>query len=98
MPSRIRRVTTAVVKLWELDVGAVSWNDDRGVAVFEYAPEFLRHNLSIAPIQMPLRPGVFSFPSLNNSTFHGLSGLLADALPDRFGNRIIDLWLARQGR
>ena len=47
---------------------------------------------------MPLRSGVLSFPELNRETYHGLPGLLADALPDRFGNRIIDAWLARQGR
>ena len=42
--------------------------------------------------------GVFSFPAFNNDTFLGLPGLLADALPDKFGNSIIDAWLARNGR
>lgn len=84
--------------MWGYEVGAVSWNEDRAVGEFEYAPNFLRLNLEIAPLLLPLRPGIFSFPSLNRNTFHGLPGLLADSLPDRFGNRIIDLWLTRQGR
>jgi serine/threonine-protein kinase HipA len=76
----------------------VAWDNDRGLGNFEYEPAFVRRGLEIAPLSLPLRSGVFSFPALNRNTFHGLPGLLADALPDRFGNRIIDLWLARQGR
>lgn len=95
---RHRKVDVATIRLWEHDVGAVAWNSDRGVGEFEYEPAFMRHGLEIAPLMMPLRGGVLSFPTLNRATFHGLPGLLADALPDRFGNRIIDAWLARQGR
>ena len=93
-----RKVEVATVRLWDQDVGAVAWNDARGAAEFEYEPSFPRQNLNIAPLTMPLRAGVFSFPALNRDTFHGLPGLLADTLPDRFGNRIIEAWLARQGR
>jgi serine/threonine-protein kinase HipA len=96
--ARTRRIDVATVRLWDQDVGAVAWNADRGVGEFEYDTAFLRQNLGIAPVMMPPRSGVFSFPALNRETFHGLPGLLADALPDRFGNRIIDAWLARQGR
>ena len=96
--ARARKVDVATIRLWDHDVGAVAWNDGRGVGEFEYESSFLRLNLNIAPLTMPLRSGVFSFPSLNRTTFHGLPGLLADVLPDRFGNRIIDAWLARQGR
>jgi len=93
-----RKVEVATVRLWDQDVGAVAWNDARGVGEFEYEPSFRRRNLDIAPLTMPLHAGVFSFPALNRDTFHGLPGLLADTLPDRFGNRIIEAWLARQGR
>lgn len=99
----VKQVDTAVVKLWGQTVGAVSWLDDRAYAFFEYAPEFLNSGLDIAPIHMSLeraRKGdaLFSFPALNKDTFLGLPGMLADVLPDKFGNRIIDSWLARQGR
>jgi len=96
--AHIRKVNVATVRLWGRDVGAVAWNTDRGIGTFEYEPAFVRQGLDIAPLTMPLRAGVFSFAALNRDTFHGLPGLLADALPDRFGNRIIDAWLARQGR
>jgi serine/threonine-protein kinase HipA len=97
------RVETALVKLWGHLVGAVAWDQDREVATFEFAEEFLDLGLDLAPLTMPLstaRRGDprFSFRSLPRGTFFGLPGLLADALPDAFGNSIINTWLARQGR
>ena len=99
----VKKVDTAVVKLWGYDVGAVSWLDDQDYAVFEYTPAFLEKGWDISPVHMSLaeaRRGdaIFSFPALNKETFLGLPGLLADALPDKFGNSIIDAWLARNGR
>lgn len=99
----VKKIDTARVRLWGDIVGAVSWLDDRAYAVFEYAPSFLKKGLDISPIHMGLEEarkgdGIFSFPSLNKDTFLGLPGLLADALPDKFGNSIIDAWLARNGR
>ena len=45
-----------------------------------------------------IREAVTEFPALNQESFRGLPGMLADALPDRFGNRLIDAWLAETGR
>ena len=98
MAARIRRVDVAMVRLWGQDVGAVAWDGDRSFANFEYTSEFLKRGLEISPLMMPVRRGVFSFSGLNRQTFSGLPGLLADVLPDRFGNRLIDIWLAQQGR
>ncbi len=99
----VNRLDTALVRLWGDVVGAVSWLDDRGYGVFEYDRTFLSKGIDVSPIHMGLDDarngdGIFSFPSLNRHTFLGLPGLLADALPDKFGNSIIDAWLARQGR
>ncbi len=47
---------------------------------------------------MPVREAPYAFPALRRETFMGLPGLLSDALPDRFGNRLIDVWLAETGR
>ncbi len=99
----VKKVDTAVVTLWGNMVGAVSWLEDRGYAVFEYDPVFLRQGLDISPIHMGLNEarkgnGLFSFASLNKQTYLGLPGLLADSLPDKFGNNLIDAWQARQGR
>lgn len=99
----VKKVDTAEVHLWGDRVGAVSWLDERGYAVFEYDRAFLNKGLDIAPLHMSLADAgkgepIFSFPALDRTTFLGLPGLLADALPDKFGNSIIDVWLARQGR
>ena len=90
--------SVATVRLWGKRVGAVAWNAEQGFAAFEYAPSFLRSSLEIAPLTMPLGAGIFSFPELNSRTYYGLPGLLADSLPDRYGTRLIELWLQRQGR
>lgn len=99
----VSRVETAMVKLWGHDVGALAWLPEREYAMFEYEPSFLKRGLDIAPLHMSLQQaqrgdGIFSFPSLNKDTFLGLPGMLADALPDKFGNLVIDAWLARNGR
>ena len=80
-------------------VGLVYWDATRSAANFEYEPSFLRTGFELAPLTMPLQAGrVYSFSELNRETFKGLPGLLADSLPDKFGNALIDEWLARQGR
>jgi serine/threonine-protein kinase HipA len=97
---------TAFVKIWNQIVGAVSWDDATGIASFEYTPEFKDTGIDLAPIKMPIQSGikVFSFPELRVSrngeydTFKGLPGLLADVLPDKYGNQLINSWLAQQGR
>ncbi|HEY4732374.1 MAG TPA: type II toxin-antitoxin system HipA family toxin [Gammaproteobacteria bacterium] len=99
----VKKVDTVEVSLWGDIVGAVSWLDDRGYGIFEYDRAFLKKGLDISPIHMSLDnarkgDGIFSFPSLNKNTFLGLPGLLADALPDKFGNSMIDAWLVRNGR
>lgn len=98
MQARVKRVRVAEVRLWNRLAGAVSWNDEQQAADFEYDNAFIRSGLNIAPITMPLRHGIFSFPALNRETFRGLPGLLADSLPDRFGNALIDIWLQQRGR
>lgn len=92
-------IDTAFVKIWGLTAGAVAWNPDRQLGTFEFDPDFPSHGLDLAPLTMPVAGRkIFSFPALPPTTFRGLPGLLADALPDLFGNSIINAWLARQGR
>jgi len=93
----------AYVKIWGKAVGVVVWDKDKGIAHFEYDERFIKLGLDISPIHMSIdnaRRGekIFSFPQLKTVTFKGLPGLLADTLPDKFGNAIIDAWLARQGQ
>ncbi len=91
-------MSIAEVKLWGRTIGAVAWDDEKQVAHFEYHPEFVTSKIEVAPLMMPLSPQIYSFPALTAQTFHGLPGLLADSLPDRFGNALIDAWLAKEGR
>jgi serine/threonine-protein kinase HipA len=88
----------ARVLLWGSVIGAVTWLEDREVGVFQYAPDFLGSGIQLSPLMMPLGEFPFEFPALARNTFKGLPGLLADSLPDKFGNAIIDAWLASQGR
>ena len=87
------------VALWGEDVGAVAWDPGRGAFAFEYDPRWESRGVELSPIEMPAGGAhqVFVFPALARETFHGLPGLLADALPDRFGNALIDAWMAGRG-
>ena len=90
--------TLAEVRLWGRTIGAVSLEENGQTAAFEYDPLFARSGIEISPLVMPLSTQVYRFPELPFNTFHGLPGLLADSLPDRFGNALINSWLAAQGR
>ncbi len=90
--------SVAEVRLWGRTIGAVSLADGDDVASFEYDPAFVDSGIEVSPLVMPLARRVYRFPQLSRQTFHGLPGLLADSLPDRFGNALIDAWLATQGR
>jgi serine/threonine-protein kinase HipA len=99
-------MNTAYVRIWDSLVGAVAWDDDTGYASFEYDPDFRTRGWDLAPLKMPLSSQnlLYAFPGLRAQrdaefdTFKGLPGLLADSLPDRYGNQLIDIWLATQGR
>jgi len=91
-------MTDARVVLWGRDIGAVTWLEDREIGVFQYTPEFAGSGIGVAPLTMPLAPSPYEFPELPRATFKGLPGLIADSLPDKFGNALIDAWLASQGR
>ena len=85
------------VKLWGTTIGALSMTEGENVARFEYAPSFIGAGIEPSPIAMPVSRQIYTFPQLSK-TFHGLLGLFADSIPDKFGNKVIDAWLLRQGR
>jgi serine/threonine-protein kinase HipA len=99
-------IKTAYVKIWGQTVGAVAWDENLGLASFEYEPKFKSQGIDLAPVKMPIQSSqrIFSFPELRPSknseydTFKGLPGLLADVLPDKYGNQLINVWLAQNGR
>jgi serine/threonine-protein kinase HipA len=99
-------VDVAEVKIWGELAGAVRWDDEQQLAYFQYDNKFLQNGWDLSPIKMPIINGsrIYSFPELRQGrgetedTFKGLPGLLSDALPDKYGNRLINIWLAHQGR
>lgn len=88
----------AEVRLWGRTIGAVALVESADTATFQFAPDFVQSGIELSPLAMPLSERIYTFPELKHQTFHGLPGLLADSLPDRFGNALIDSWLASQGR
>ncbi len=99
-------VDVAEIKIWGELVGAVRWDESQQMGYFQYAPKFIRKAWDLSPIKMPIADGsrIYSFPELRKGrketedAFKGLPGLLSDALPDRYGNKLINIWLAQQGR
>ncbi len=95
-------INNAFVTIWGNRVGAIAWNNLTGLGSFEFDPAFVRRNMDLSPLKMPLGDSsgrIYVFPELRNiSAFKGLPGLLADVLPDKFGNMLINTWLTRRGR
>ena len=90
--------TTAEVYLWGTRVGIIHQELDKSYASFEYDSEFLKSGIEISPIMMPLSSIVYEFPSLTGEPFFGMPGLVVDSLPDDFGNKVIEQWLASKGK
>jgi len=95
-------ITTAFINIWNKRVGAIAWDVDTELASFEFESSFLTNKWDLSPLKMPIADAakrVFSFPELRGTTtFKGLPGLLADVLPDKYGNSLINAWLSRNGR
>jgi serine/threonine-protein kinase HipA len=90
-----------IVEVWAWDqlVGAVALDPKLGFYAFEYAPAFIRSGIELAPLSMPLAEAraPFIFPELPELTYKRLPAMLADSLPDDFGNGLINAWMANQG-
>lgn len=95
--STFRRIEVLEVRCWGKLVGAVAQDPTLDLQVFEYSAEWNTKNIQLSPIHMRNRSGTYIFPQLSKSTFYGLPAMLADALPDDFGNAVIDAWLSEEG-
>ena len=91
-------INTAEVLLWGTRIGIIHSKENLPYISFEYDKDFLSSGIELSPLKMKLSDRVYSFPELAGGAFHGAPGLVADSLPDKFGNRIIEQWLAQQGR
>ena len=90
--------TTAEIYLWGTRVGIIHQELDKPYASFEYDEDFLKSGIELSPVKMPLSNVIYEFPFLAGEPFFGLPGLVADSLPDDFGNKVIEQWLASQGK
>ena len=88
----------ARVYLWGTEIGAVTQEDASSLPRFQYTRAFQRSGIEPSPLMMPVTNRIYAFPANQNDAFLGLPGLLADSLPDKFGNRLIQAYLARIGR
>lgn len=76
----VKKIDTAIVKLWGDVVGAVAWLDDREHAIFEYDQDFLKKELDVAQLTMSLNDarrgdGKFAYSALNKETYLGLPSM-----------------------
>ena len=92
-------ITAAEVFLWGTRIGVISQGPNEPAASFEYDSKFLTSGIELSPIKMPLNQKIYRFPELSSvSSFHGLAGLFFFSFSDKFGNAVIEKWLAIQGR
>ena len=89
---------TAEVYLWGTRIGIIHQDVTKAYAAFEYDKDFVNSGIEVSPLRMPLGMNVYEFPNLTEAPFYGMPGLVADSLPDRFGNTVIEQWLMLQGR
>ena len=84
-------IRTVEVRIWGKSVGAVALEPSLGYYAFEYQPAFVKTGIELAPLEMPLSAAhePFVFPDLPELTYRRLPGILADALPDEFGNLLL---------
>ena len=88
----------AEIYLWGTRIGAVVQDGIDDIPRFNYDKDFIRSGIEVSPVVMPKSERIYSFPALSKQTFHGLPGLLADSLPDKFGTKLIERYLAERGR
>lgn len=91
-------ISTAEVYMWGTRIGILHLGEGKPYVSFEYDRDFLRSKIELSPLNMPLSTRVYEFPDLADDAFHGVPGMIADSLPDKFGNAVINQWLATMGK
>ena len=89
---------TAEVYLWGTRIGIIHQDPSKAYATFEYDENFVNSGIEVSPLRMPLSRNIYEFPALAGEPFYGMPGLVADSLPDKFGNAVIEQWLMSLGK
>ncbi|PTB83575.1 type II toxin-antitoxin system HipA family toxin [Sulfurovum lithotrophicum] len=84
------------VKLWGTTIGYLGYKDDSNIAHFEYTEAFMKAPVYISPLVMKHPPAKHYFDAISFRTFKGVAGVFADSLPDKFGNQLIDQFMAKK--
>ena len=88
------------VRLFGLEIGKLGYDVDKRVSYFQYNPEFLdsnRYTNSFPYIFKRIKP-VQVFNKFEGETFRGLPPMIADSLPDMFGNIIFKEWFEAKNK
>ena len=95
----MKDISVIEVRIWGRSVGAVALDPSLAYYAFEYNPAWKKTGIELAPLHMPMKAprSIYVFPTLPEATYFRLPSLLADALPDDFGNALIDAWMAQRG-
>ncbi|MGB4065118.1 MAG: type II toxin-antitoxin system HipA family toxin [Azonexus sp.] len=92
-----KHVDRVEVHLWGQLMGAVALDPAYGFYAFAYAPSFIAKGVEPSPLRMPLREDPYIFTDLPRETYKALPAMLSDALPDDFGNALINKYMADRG-
>lgn len=96
--STYTHVSSVEVFLWGERIGVTVMDPRYNYYAFRYTPEFRKLGIEPAPLQMPVGPDrTWLFTDLPVETYKRLPALLSDALPDDFGNALINRWMADRG-
>lgn len=97
-PAAYKAVDRVEVWLWGRMIGAVALDPAYGYYAFRYTPEFRAAGVEPAPLHMPVgEDRTYLFTDLPEATYRRLPAMLSDALPDDFGNALIDRYMAERG-
>ncbi|SFB69386.1 type II toxin-antitoxin system HipA family toxin [Butyrivibrio sp. YAB3001] len=91
----------AEVYLWGTRIGALHLSSETNITDFQYDRNFVDNvagsGIELSPLRMPISNRIYRFSDIGDS-FKGVPGMIADSLPDKFGNAVINSWLASQGK
>lgn len=84
------------VKLWGTTIGYLGYPNNSNIAQFEYDENFMLSEIYPSPLLIKYPPDKFSFKDISFRTFKGIPGVFTDSLPDKFGNQLIDQFMAEK--
>jgi len=87
------------IVVFGLEIGKLGYDVDQQKSYFQYNPEFLESGkfTKLFPFIFKYIKPAQVFTQYQQETFQGLPPMIADSLPDTFGNIIFQEWLTARG-